>query len=99
MTVDDMERVVECQSLFYLATELDGGEVRAHVVCPPEATTTRGFAAILGEGVDGASPAEVSAIPDDLHRHLRIDHLVSEQRLGGMEAVVRRLKRRVASPD
>lgn len=100
MTGDDMEQVVECQSPFYFAVELDDhGGVHGHFEVPEEAPSTRGFAAVLAEGIDGASPAEVAAIPDDLYRHLRLDAVVTDQRLIGMEAVVRRLKRRVAELD
>ena len=97
MTGDDMEQVVECQSPFYFAIELDAdGGVHGHFEVPAEAPSTRGFAAVLAEGIDGASPEEVAAIPDDLYRHLRLDAVVTDQRLNGMEAAVRRLKRRVA---
>ncbi len=95
--VEDMERVVECQSAFYFDAGLgDDGAVEVRFSCPAEAPTTRGFAALLSEGLTGSSPEEVLAIPDNLHTHLGLDEVISDQRLGGMEAVVIRLKRRFA---
>lgn len=95
MTAETMEQVVECQSPFFFAVEVSDDGVRGHFAVPEEAPSTRGFAAVLAEGIEGASADEVLAIPDDLYRHLRLDAVVTEQRLGGMEAVVKRLKRRV----
>lgn len=95
MTVEHMEQVVECQSPFFFAVEVDDGGVHPHFAVPEEAPSTRGFAAVLAEGIEGASPDEVQAVPDDLYRHLGLDAVVTDQRLNGMEAVVRRLKRRV----
>lgn len=95
MVADTMEQVVECQSPFFFAVEIDDDGVHGHFTVPEEAPSTRGFASVLAEGIEGASPDEVLAIPDDLYRHLRLDTVVTDQRLGGMEAVVKRLKRRV----
>ena len=40
----ELEQVEECQSPFFLATELDDdGKVRMYFEAPPEAPTTRGF--------------------------------------------------------
>lgn len=96
MTAETMEQVVECQSPFFFAVELDHDGIRGHFAVPEEAPSTRGFASVLAEGIEGASAEEVLAIPDDLYRHMRLDVVVTEQRLGGMEAVVKRLKRQVA---
>src|SRR5690554_2799707 len=52
-----MERVHECQTPFFLASELqEDGTVRFHFNAPEEAPTTRGFAGILHEGLQGLSP-------------------------------------------
>ena len=70
-----MEQVVECQSPLFLTIETEpaGGQSGSapERVClffkaPPEAPTTRGFAGVLHEGLDGLSPAEILAVPDDM---------------------------------
>ncbi len=51
-----MEQVPECQTPFFLASEVGDGEVVAiHFDAPPEAPTTRGFAGILSEGLNGTT--------------------------------------------
>ncbi len=103
LEVTAMEPVVECQAPVRVIAEVDvaASTVHVHVSCPPEAPTTRGFAAVVVEGLAGATPAEVLAVPVDLHRHLHLDRVVTPQRLDGMEALVRRLQAQVraAVPD
>ena len=50
---DLLERVVECQSPVYLFVEVVDGRVHLHATAPREAPTTRGFASILAQGLDG----------------------------------------------
>src|SRR5699024_2811130 len=58
-----LEPVPECQSPIFLITEVegDGREARARLFfsAPAEAPTTRGFASILDEALDGRSVGEV----------------------------------------
>ena len=42
--------------------------------CPPEAPTTRAFAGILAEGLDGATADEVLAVPGDLYQRMGLAH-------------------------
>ncbi|HVL93215.1 MAG TPA: SufE family protein [Acidimicrobiales bacterium] len=93
---DAMEQVPECQTPFFLATEVDGdGRVRLHFDVPPEAPTTRGFASILSEGLSGASAAEVLATPNDFYTKMGLAEVISSLRLRGMSAILGRLKRQV----
>jgi cysteine desulfuration protein SufE len=63
--------VVECQTPFFLATEVDDDErVTVWFDCPPEAPTTRGFAGVLSEGLSGATVEEVLAVPVDFHHDM-----------------------------
>ena len=49
-----MVRVQECQSPFFLATEVDEeGGVHLFYDCPPETPTVRGFSGVLMEGLEG----------------------------------------------
>ncbi len=45
--------------------------MRLHFSAPPEAPTTRGFAGILSEGLDGQSAEAVLSVPADLPRASR----------------------------
>ena len=93
---DAMEQVPECQTPFFLAAEVgDDDAVTIHFDAPPEAPTTRGFAGILSEGLNGASAAEVLAIPNGFYSALGLDRVVSPLRLRGISAILARLKRQV----
>lgn len=93
-----MEEVTECQTPFFLATEVsDDGRVSLWFDCPPEAPTTRGFAGILATGLDGATVAEVLAVPDDFYERMGLGEAISPLRLRGLDAILRRLKRQLAS--
>jgi cysteine desulfuration protein SufE len=93
---DAMEQVPECQTPFFLATELgEDGAVTIHFDAPPEAPTTRGFAGILSEGLNGAPAAEVLAVPNGFYSALGLDRVVSPLRLRGISAILGRLKRQV----
>lgn len=93
---DGMEQVVECQTPFFLHVEVDDGRrVHTWFDCPPEAPTTRAFAGILAEGLDGASADEVLAVPDDLYQRMRLAEAISPLRVRGGTAILARLKRQV----
>jgi cysteine desulfuration protein SufE len=93
---DLLEQVPECQSPLFLAVEVDDGEV-VHLFfdAPREAPTTRGFAGILQAGLDGLDADEVLATPDEFTGQLGLTELVSPLRLGGMSAMLSRIKRQV----
>jgi len=92
------EQVEECQTPFFLATEVDDDDrVTVWFDCPPEAPTTRGFAGVLAEGLTGATVEEVLAVPSDFHHDLGLAAAISPLRLRGMDAILTRLKRNVAS--
>jgi len=93
---DRMEPVPECQSPIFLAVAVsDDRRVHLYFDAPPEAPTTRGFAGILHEGLDGQSVDEVLAVPDDFYLRLGLAEAVSVLRLRGMAAMLARLKRQV----
>ena len=92
-----LEPVPECQSPIFLVTELEqDGTVRLHFQAPPEAPTTRGFAGILHEGLDGQSAETIRAIPADLPLRLSLTEQVSPLRLNGMSGMLARIQRQVA---
>ncbi len=90
-----LNQVPECQSPVFLWTELDDGRVRLHADAPPEAPTVRGFVALLGRAVDGATPEEVAAIPSDLLDRLGLSEALGMTRMRGLTAIVQRVKQQV----
>jgi cysteine desulfuration protein SufE len=91
-----MEPVPECQSPLFLHVDAtDRARVRLYFSAPPEAPTTRGFAAILSAGLDELSADEILAVPDDFYADLGLAKLISPLRLRGMSAMLTRIKRRL----
>jgi len=93
-----LERVDECQSPLFLIVEVAEDEDRSvHLFfhAPAESPTTRGFAGILHEGLDGLPAAEVLAVPDDAPYRFGLGEAVSPLRLRGMVAMLSRIKRQV----
>jgi len=93
-----LERVDECQSPLFLVVEVAEDEDRSvHLFfhAPAESPTTRGFAGILHEGLDGLPAAEVLAVPDDAPYRFGLGEAVSPLRLRGMVSMLSRIKRQV----
>jgi cysteine desulfuration protein SufE len=100
---EKLEQVHECQSPLFLAVEVgeeaglaaDDQRVSLFFSAPPEAPTTRGFAGILHEGLDGQTVAEVLATPDQAPMEFGLAEVVSPLRMRGMVAMLSRIKRQV----
>ena len=99
--LDKLERVDECQTPLFLIVEVDDGDsltergVHLFFDAPSESPTTRGFAGILHEGLDGLTAAQVLALPDDVPMRFGLAEAVSPLRLRGMAAMLARIKRQV----
>jgi len=94
---DRFEQVEECQTPFFLATDVADGQVALYFDCPPQAPTTRGFAGILHAGLDGAPAEDILAVPADFHHGMGLAEVISPLRMRGMDAILFRLKRQVAA--
>ena len=93
---DLLERVEECQSPIFLFVEVnDENRVDLFFSAPPEAPTTRGFAGILHEALNGHSAEEVLGVDDDFPSKLGLAEAVSPLRMRGMRAMLYRIKRQV----
>ncbi|MFB9377881.1 SufE family protein [Kineococcus gynurae] len=91
-----MERVDECQSPVFISVEVDGeGRTHLHVSAPPEAPTTRGFAGVLQEGLEGLPAEQVLDLPADVCSRLGLERAVSPLRMRGMSGMLARVKRQV----
>jgi len=93
---DRMQRVHECQSPFFLATDVDdSGAVHLFFDCPPETPTVRGFAGILMEGLEGEHYSRVLEVPTTFYSAMGLGEVVSPLRLRGMGAILQAIKNRV----
>jgi len=91
-----MEQVPECQTPLYVTVDAsDPTSVHLHFQAPAEAPTTRGFAAILHQGLDGESRETVLAVPEDFSTRLGLAQTVSPLRLRGLSAMLMRIKRQL----
>jgi cysteine desulfuration protein SufE len=94
---DLLERVEECQSPVFLFVEVDDHRiVHLFVSAPREAPTTRGFASILHQVLDGQAVNDVLAVDDDFPGRLGLDEAVSALRMRGIRAMLYRIKRQVS---
>lgn len=95
-----LEPVPECQSPIFLVTEVEGSgrEATAHLFfsAPPEAPTTRGFASILAEALDGRTVGDVLDTSEAVTGQLGLAKVVSPLRLNGMAGMLVRIKRQLA---
>jgi cysteine desulfuration protein SufE len=96
MDSSELERVPECQSPFFVATEVDAQDrVHLHFDAPREAPTVRGFAGILLDGLDGETSGVILDVPDDFYYDMGLEDVVTPLRLRGMGAILSRIKRQV----
>jgi cysteine desulfuration protein SufE len=93
---DLLEQVVECQSPVFIFTEIDNDErVHLYATAPRESPTTRGFASIVAQGLDGLTVAEALGVPDDYPQTIGLVEAVSPLRIRGMTALLGRAKRQI----
>ncbi|MCU1528236.1 MAG: cysteine desufuration protein SufE [Frondihabitans sp.] len=93
---DLFEQVVECQSPVFIFTEIDDEHrVHLHATAPREAPTTRGFASIVAQGLEGLTVDEALAVPDDYPQTIGLVEAVSPLRIRGMTALLGRAKRQI----
>ena len=84
--------VPECQTPVHLWVERDNGILHFHGDVPRESPTVRGYVSMLVRTLDGATPAEVEEVPDDLLDRLKLVETLGMLRIGGLTALLRRLK-------
>ena len=89
----DMEQVHECMTPVFVYAEKHDGRMTYHFDVPPESPTVRGFAAILAQGVAGATPEDVIRIPNDFYLQMGLQEVLSHQRMNGITAILAYMKR------
>jgi cysteine desulfuration protein SufE len=88
-----MDQVHECMTPVFVFAENHDGRMTYHFDVPPESPTVRGYAAILAEGVGGATPEDVIRIPNDFYLQMGLQEVLSHQRMNGITAILAYMKR------
>lgn len=89
----NMEQVHECMTPVFIHAERENGGMVFYFDVPPESPTVRGYATILGEGLRGASPEAVLAVPGDFYMGMGLHQVLTTQRLNGIGAILAYIKR------
>jgi len=95
---DEWERVEECQSPVFIHVDTDTNPPHIYATAPREAPTTRGFASILVQGLQGLSKDDILQVPADFPHTLGLAESVSLLRLRGMSGMLWRIKRHLEDP-
>jgi cysteine desulfuration protein SufE len=93
MADDSMEQVHECISPVFVHGENEAGHMMYYFDAPPEAPTARGFASLLMQGINGSTPEQVLQIPDQFYLQTGLQKVLTGQRLNGIGAFLRYMKR------
>jgi cysteine desulfuration protein SufE len=95
---DSMDHVHECMTpVFVYAEKRDGDGLVYHFDIPPESPTVRGYAAILQQGLEGASAEEIQSVPNEFYLGMGLQDVITSQRLNGMSAMLSHLKKLAAT--
>jgi cysteine desulfuration protein SufE len=92
---DLLERVEECQSPVFLFVEIQEEKVKIFLTAPKEAPTTRAFASILHQSLNGQNLETVLNFDNDFPERLGLTSLVSPLRMRGIRGMLARIKRQV----
>lgn len=93
----EMEQIHECMTPVFVQAEQKDGKIFYYFDVPKSSPTVRGFAALMQEGVSGATPDEVLQIPGNFFQPMGLEKVLSAQRMHGISAILGHLKRLAAS--
>lgn len=93
---DAMEPVPECMTPVFIHSENEEDQLTFYFDVPPESPTVRGYAEILRDGTEGATPEEVLAIPNDFFLQMGLGQVLTHQRLNGISAILAHMKKLAA---
>lgn len=94
-----MEQVHECMTPVFIYAERAGPGVVFHFDVPAEAPTTRGFSALLADGLRGRTSQEILSVPSDFFTEMGLHQILSPQRLNGISAILAYMKRQALRLD
>lgn len=93
---EDMQQVEECMTPVFVKAEIKDRGMHFYFDVPPESPTVRGFAAIIAEGLDGATPEQILKVPSDFYQQMGLEQILTSQRLNGFLAILAHIKRLAA---
>jgi cysteine desulfuration protein SufE len=88
-----MQQVRECMTPVFVKAETKNGRMKFYFDVPESSPTVRGYASILGHGLEGATPEEVLSVPTNFYSKMGLADLLTHQRLNGFGAILAHLKR------
>lgn len=89
----NMEQIHECMTPVFVHAEKEDGGMVFYFDVPPESPTVRGYATILGEGLNGVTPEAVLEVPGNFYLEMGLHKVLSTQRLNGIGAILAHIKR------
>lgn len=89
----DMDQVQECMTPVYVQATTENGKMSFFFDVPAELPTVRGYAAIMAEGLQGATPEEVLSVPAGFYLQMGLEKVLTQQRLNGISAILAHMKR------
>ncbi len=85
-------RVQECQTPVHIWVDWQGDRLHLEADVPEKSPTVRGLLAIVVQSLEGASAAQVLALPDDWLPMLGLAAVLGMTRQQGLRGVIRRVK-------
>lgn len=90
----NLDEVHECMTPVFVTAEQDeDGRLTYYFDIPADSPTVRGLAAILQQGLEGATPEEVLSTPGDFYQETGLQDAISYQRINGFGAILAHMKR------
>jgi cysteine desulfuration protein SufE len=87
-----MDQVHECMTPVFVQPEKTDNGLVFHFDVPAESPTVRGFASMMKQGLDHASPEEILGVPNDFFTAMGLEKVLSYQRLNGLSAILAHMK-------
>ena len=89
----EMEDVPECMTPVRLLAEKQAdGSLLFYFDIPRQSPTVRGLASILASGLNGVQPEEILAVPAEFYLPMRLEQVISQQRITGFVGVLAHMK-------
>lgn len=93
----DMDEVPECMTPVFIYGDIHNCQLSFYFDVPAESPTVRGYAAILGQGLQGTSPEEMLAVPADFYLRMGLHQVLTSQRMNGFSAILAHMKQLASS--